>query len=159
MKRASRSNVRPGCSKMIYIYIRKTNFLGGRKKRGFWIGFSMIFWYRFKALFEGLEGIRVGFRHPLEVVFSWQGSSKSRFLLFCVKMKVNDFVRTSHAKLPLLLLHTRYRWHSFPQKWWFCMGHPYNSSKHPLCYAFLQKLVDFQFWPPLPCKIAIFFFK
>ena len=126
IKRASRSNVRPGCSKMlyIYIYIRKTQFLGSRFWRGFWIGFSMIFWYRFKALFEGLEGIRVGFRHPLEVVFSWQGSSKSRFLLFCVKMKVSDFVRTSHAKWPLLLLHTRYRWHSFLQKLSFCKGHP-----------------------------------
>ena len=26
-----------------YIYIAKTNFLGGRKKRGFWIGFGEVF--------------------------------------------------------------------------------------------------------------------
>ena len=27
------------CSKMLYIYIRKTQFLGGRKEKGFWAGF------------------------------------------------------------------------------------------------------------------------
>ena len=31
--------VAPKC----YIYIAKTNFLGGRKKIGFWIGFGEVF--------------------------------------------------------------------------------------------------------------------
>ena len=55
----------------IYIYIYTQNSLfWGRKKKGFWIGFSMIFRYRFKAPLEGLEDIRVGFWRPLEVFFS-----------------------------------------------------------------------------------------
>ena len=42
-KRASRSNVRPGCSKIIYVYTRKTQVLGGQKTISFWIGFWAVF--------------------------------------------------------------------------------------------------------------------
>ena len=147
---------------MLYIYTQNPLFrrsIFDRFFDRFFNDFFIAFRSRFKAPLGGLYDIRVGLWHLLEVFFLWQGSSKSSFLLFCVKMKISDFVRTSHAKWPLLLLRTRYRWYPFLQKWWFCKGHPYNFSKHPLCYAFLQKVVDFQFWPPLPCKMVIFFWK
>ena len=47
---------------MLYIYIdSKNQFFGRSEKERFLDRFLIIFLYRFKALFEGLEGIRVGF--------------------------------------------------------------------------------------------------
>ena len=57
----------------IYIYAQNSLFGGSEKERfldrfliGFWIGFWRGFWRGFGEVFS----IRVGFRHPLEVVFS-----------------------------------------------------------------------------------------
>ena len=63
--------VAPKCYIYIYTYIytRKTHFLGGRKMRGFWIGFLLILDMVLKGPLEGFDEIRVGFRHSLEVVF------------------------------------------------------------------------------------------
>ena len=57
IERASRSNVRPGCAKMLYIYTQNLIF-GGPKKERFWHRFCNDFWIGFGEVFgEVLERV------------------------------------------------------------------------------------------------------
>ena len=71
-------------------------------------------------------------------------------------MQGSDFLRTSHAKLPFLLLYSRCRWHQFPQKWSFCKGHPHKIEKYTIWCTPTWKFNVFLFSSPLPCKITLF---
>ena len=89
----------------------RTPFLSSFK-----VDFWLISHIVFKALLEAL--LKPG--SLLEVHFLRQGSSKTAFLHFCLKMEDCDFIRTSRAKSSLLLMYTRCLCHRFPQKLWFC---------------------------------------
>ena len=53
---------------MLYIYTRKTHFLGRRKKKGFWIDVSMIFGLIFERLLDRCwRGFGEIFRHNFDI--------------------------------------------------------------------------------------------
>ena len=67
----------------IYIYIRKTHFLGGRKKRGFWIGFGEVFGEVLERFWRGFwRGFGEVFRDNFDIfvillcISCWKGFGK-----------------------------------------------------------------------------------